>query len=47
MPTIAAHKPPSTKASSIGMAGMRTMKFQEAKAPTAMKAAVPSESWPA
>ena len=47
MPTSAATTPPPANASSMGIPGMRSTKLYEAKAPTAMNAAVPSESWPA
>ena len=47
MPTSAAIAPPPTNASRIGMPGTRSMKLYDANAPTAMNAAVPSESWPA
>ena len=47
MPTNAAVPPPSTKLNRIGMPGMRNWKLYAATAPTAMKAAVPSESCPA
>ena len=47
MPTMAAHRPPRMNDTSSGSPGRRAMKLYEAKAPTAMKAAVPSDSWPA
>ena len=47
IPTSAAHSPASTNATSSGMPGTRSMKLYAANAPTAMNAAVPSESWPA
>ena len=47
MPTSAATVPPPTNASSIGMPGTRSTKLYDANAPTAMNAAVPSDSWPA
>ena len=38
---------PARPATSIGIPGIRRMKLYDANAPTAMNAAVPSESWPA
>jgi len=47
IPTAAAMTPPPAKASNSGMPGMRRMKLYDMKAPTAMNAAVPSDSCPA
>jgi hypothetical protein len=47
IPTSAAHTPASTNATRSGIPGTRSMKLYAANAPTAMNAAVPSESWPA
>ena len=47
MPTAAADRPPPAKATSNGMPGTRSTKLYDANAPTAMNAALPSESWPA
>ena len=47
MPTAAAHKPPTMNAPKIGMCGMRSTALYAMKAPTAMNAAVPSDSCPA
>jgi hypothetical protein len=46
-PTAAAHSPPMAKAPMIGTPGMRSTALYAMKAPTAMNAAVPSESCPA
>ena len=46
IPTAAAISPPPANASRIGMPGTRSMKLYDANAPTAMNAAVPSDSCP-
>jgi hypothetical protein len=47
MPTSAATTPPPANAARNGMPGTRRIRLYEANAPTAMNAAVPSESCPA
>ncbi len=47
MPTAAAHRPASAKDTRVGSHGIRSSKLYAMNAPTAMNAAVPSESWPA